>query len=61
MVEVIDKSGELRSDRDLQEAIEVIEELMRHPPMALPKLVINLPNIRELLVELQHRRKGNKP
>lgn len=58
MVSMIDKTGDLRSDKDLQEAIKVIEELMRNPPMTLPRLVVNLPNIRELLLELQLRRKG---
>lgn len=52
-----DSTGKPRSDNDLTEAIEVILELMRNPPMNLPMLVLNLPNIKELLVELQSRRR----
>ena len=56
-MEMIDKTGEPRSNEDLQEAIEAIKHAMVNPPLTHPMLVVNLMAIKELLLELQIRRR----
>ena len=54
---MIDRTGEPRSDRDLLEAIQVINECAVKSVMSLPpRLGVNLMNIKDLLIELCHRR-----
>lgn len=57
MLNFTDKTGEPRSDEDLQEAIDVITMVAVKYPMAIPPLTVNLGNIRDCLKELQHLRK----
>lgn len=55
-VSMVDKTGEPRSDKELQEAIEAVKQAMVKPPITHPMLVVNLLAIKELLLELQIRR-----
>lgn len=58
MVEMVDKTGEPRSDKDLQDAINCINEIMVKHPMVLPLLTVHAGIIRDCLLELQKRRRG---
>lgn len=52
-----DMSGEPRSDKELQEAIDAITTVaVKHALLLPPMLAVNLMNIRQCLQELQVRR-----
>lgn len=53
----IDKSGEPRSDEDLQKAIDAVQQIMVKQPTVLPLFTIHAMAIREFLHELQVYRK----
>lgn len=57
MAEMIDMTGQPRSDEDLQDAIDCINTIMVKHPMVLPLLTIHGGIIRSCLLELQERRK----
>ena len=57
MVEMIDKSGEPRSDEDLQDAINCVNEIMVKHPLVLPLFTVHASIIRDCLLELQTMRK----
>lgn len=57
MTEMVDKTGEPRSDKDLQDAISCINEIMIKHPTVLPLLTVHAGIIRDCLLELQERRK----
>ena len=59
-MEVIDKTGEPRSDKELQDAINCITEIMVKHPLALPLLTVHANIIRDCLLELQLRRRIGK-
>jgi len=56
MVEMTDKTGEPRSDKDLQEAIDAVNEIMVKHFLALPLFTVHAGIIRDCLLELQQRR-----
>lgn len=57
MVGFIDKTGEPRSDEDLQEAINCVNEIMVKQPTVLPLFTLHAGIIRDCLRELQLLRK----
>lgn len=52
-MEIIDKTGQPRSDKDLQEAIDVCKEIAIKHTLALPILTIHIMDIINLLEELK--------
>lgn len=52
-----DRSGQPRSDQDLQEAIDVINAIMVKHPLVLPILTVHAMDIKDCLLELQGHRK----
>jgi hypothetical protein len=52
-MEIIDKSGQSRSDQDLQEAIDVCKEVAIKHTCEIPTLTIHIMDIISLLQELQ--------
>lgn len=57
MAEMIDKTGQPRSDEDLQEAIDCVNEIMGKQPLVLPLFTVHAGIIRDCLLELQGIRK----
>jgi len=51
-----DMTGKLRSDEDLQEAIDVVSEIMIKHATVLPLFTIHAMDIRSFLLELQQLR-----
>lgn len=58
MVSMVDKTGEPRSDEELQEAIDCITTIMVKHPTVLPLLTVHALTIRDCLLELQLRRRS---
>ena len=52
-INIIDQSGQSRSDQDLQDAIDAVTREMVVLAPGNPQLIVMLPTIRECLVELQ--------
>jgi hypothetical protein len=52
-----DRTGEPRSDKEVQEAIDVVTEIAVKHPMALPMFTVHAMPIRDCLRELQERRR----
>lgn len=57
MAEMVDMTGEPRSDEDLQDAIHCINVIMVKHATVLPLLTVHAGIIRDCLLELQERRK----
>lgn len=55
-MEILDKTGQPRSDEELQEAINCINQVMGKHPLVLPILTLHAGTIRACLVELQNLR-----
>ena len=53
---IVDKTGQPRSDRELQEAIDCVKELMIKQPLVLPLFTVHAGIIHDCLLELQKRR-----
>jgi len=53
---MVDMTGEPRSDEDLQDAIDCINEIMVKHPLVLPLLTTHAGIIRDCLLELQRMR-----
>ena len=53
---MIDKTGELRSDKEVQEAIDCIKTIMVKHSLALPFLTVHALLIKDCLEELKLRR-----
>jgi len=58
---VVDKTGQPRSDQDLQEAIDCINTIMIKHALVLPILTVHSGIIRDCLRELQARRAKDHP
>lgn len=56
-MEIIDKSGQPRSNEDLQEAVDVVKQIMIKQPFVLPLFTIHAGIILDCLEELQGQRK----
>ena len=57
-MEIVDKSGEPRSDEDLKEALTQVEVVILKQILKLPpNLMVHMTTIREALMELIMRRK----
>lgn len=56
-MEGVDMTGKPRSDGDLQEAINAVEQIMIKQTTVLPLFTIHAMDIRSFLLELQHYRK----
>lgn len=54
---MIDKTGQPRSDEELQEAIECVQTIMVKHSLALPLFTLHAASIRSFLLELQTLRK----
>ena len=54
---MIDKTGQPRSDKELQEAINCVNQIMVKQPMVLPLFTVHAGLIRDCLLELQSLRK----
>ena len=57
MAEMVDKTGEPRSDEELQEAIECVQTIMVKHSLVLPFFTLHASSIRSFLLELQTLRK----
>lgn len=57
---MVDMTGQPRSDEELQEAIDCINEIMVKHALVLPLLTVNAGTIRGCLIELQQRRNADK-
>lgn len=57
MVEMVDKSGQPRSDEELQEAIDCVKTIMVKHSLVLPLFTVNSMCILHCLQELQNIRK----
>ena len=57
---MVDRTGQPRSDEELQEAIDCITVIAVKYPTVLPMLTVNIMCIRNCLLELQVRRKMEK-
>lgn len=57
MVSMTDKTGEPRSDKELQEAISCVKEIMLKQPLVLPLFTVHAGIIHDCLLELQGLRK----
>lgn len=56
MVQMIDKTGEAYSDKDLQDAISCVNEIMVKYALVLPLFTVHGGCIRSCLLELQSLR-----
>lgn len=57
-VQVVDKTGQPRSEENLEEALQVVEHAIVKQMMQIPpRLFLQLPIIREAVIELLERRK----
>lgn len=54
---MIDKTGQPRSDKELQEAINCIKTIMLKHALVLPYLTVHAGIIKDCLEELQRRRR----
>lgn len=57
MAEMIDKSGQPRSDEELQEAIDACKQIMIKQPLVLPLFTVHAGIIVNCLEELQMMRR----
>lgn len=56
MVGMVDKTGQPRSDKEIQEAIDAVTEIMVKQPLVLPLFTVHGLLILDCLRELQRRR-----
>ncbi len=56
----IDKTGQPRSDKELQEAIDCVNQIMVKQAMVLPLFTVHAGIIRDCLIELQRLRGAHK-
>lgn len=61
MAEMTDKTGQPRSDEDLQDAINCVNEIMVKHPLVLPLFTVHAGILRDCLMELQRRRRNDHP
>lgn len=54
---IIDMTGQPRSDEDIQDALNAVNEIMVKHAMVLPLFTVHAGTIRDCLRELQRRRK----
>ena len=54
---MVDKTGQPRSDEELQEAIDCVKEIMTKQPLVLPLFTLHAGIIKDCLVELQNLRR----
>lgn len=54
---MVDMSGQPRSDEEIQEALDAVNEIMVKRPLVLPLFTVHAGIIRDCLRELQQRRK----
>ena len=57
---MVDKTGQPRSDKDLQDAINAVTEIMVKHATVLPLFTVHATIIRDCLLELQRRRKAEQ-
>lgn len=57
---MVDRTGEPRSDEDLQDAIDAVNTIMVKHALALPLFTVHAMTIRNCLLELQLRRRAEK-
>jgi len=55
-MEIIDKTGQLRSDEEIQEALNAVKEILIKQPLVLPLFTIHAGIIMDCLRELQRYR-----
>jgi len=53
---MVDKTGEPRSDEEIQEAIKVLVNILVKKPLVLPELTVQILVIKDGLTELLKRR-----
>jgi hypothetical protein len=56
-MEMVDKTGQPRSDEELQEAIDCVNEIVIKHATVLPLFTVHAGTIRACLLELQNLRK----
>jgi len=56
MTSMVDKSGEPRTDKELEEALQCVREIMVKQPLVLPLFTVHAGIIMDCLQELRIRR-----
>ena len=59
-MDIVDKTGQPRSDEDVQDALDAVNQIMVKQPMVLPLFTVHAGIIRDCLKELQERRKRDR-
>ena len=59
-MQIVDRTGEPRRDKELQEAIDVVNIIIVRHPMVLPLLTVHAGIIRDCLLELQVKRAAER-
>jgi len=60
-MKVVDRTGQPRTDEEIQEAINAVTEIVIKHPLVLPFFTVHAGTIRDCLKELQLRRQGYIP
>ena len=59
-MQIVDRTGEPRRDKELQEAIDVVNIIIVRHPMVLPLLTVHAGIIRDCLLELPVKRAAER-